>query len=545
MSRTAQDLFHQRESLLHAYKAKVHELKSKYGEQKEMVYPNQLQAAAEIINELFEKDKIVATLIALPQVGKTGTFLEAAYRACTHPDDSKIIDPRNVFMITGMSDKDWQKQTEGDMLEAFRRRVYHRGKLNTTDREDGFYTNLSLAKNALIILDECHIGAEKEHQISKMLRRIGLLNIDTLRERNIKIIEVSATPGATLRDTESWGPTNQSTVILKESEKYVGFRDFIREERLHPSYDLTDESELEKLITFIKTTFPRPRWHIIRLPAKSRKNGEFGQRLSQICARESWNIQHHSSNDRMGEIDHHMSTEPKQHCILLIKEFWRAGKRLEDSFMGIVHEPLTTTKDTNVTAQGLVGRLCGNDKHASAHMFCDMDRIKEYLAWIDAKGDFSKIKEYNSRTLTIKKGAVTSSRDTFAHASNMVGVAAAPKKAPDYELSTPTFCTAEAALEWGNTAINWMHPDLVSYKQTVAWKVTPHGKDGVDSVGNTHYSYKGSIHPIQTLEKEEKSADKYGRFGQGVRCIPVVTTTGIQYKLVYKIKWKPSASPSS
>jgi hypothetical protein len=430
------ELFHQRESLHHAYQAKVHEIKARKGGDKEMVYPNQQTAATEIIQELFDptNSKVAVTLIALPQVGKTGTFLEVAYKACTHPSDDCIIDPRNVFIITGMSDRDWQKQTEADMLEAFKRRVYHRGRLNTKDREDNFYTALSNTKNALIILDECHIGAEKEHQVSQMLRRLNLLSIDTLRERNVKILEVSATPGATLYDTEKWGSENHSIVMLYPSSKYVGFRQFLVEGRIHPSYDLTNEDELEKLVAFMKRTYPTPRWHIVRLPAKSRKNGEFEEKLHQICAREGWNIEKHSANDRVGDIDYHMGMQPRQHTILLIKEFWRAGKRLNDTYMGVVHEPKTVSMDTNVTAQGLVGRLCGNDKQSgadSSHMFCDIDRIHEYLAWIDARGDWSKVREYNSRCLTIKKGRVVVSKPTFADLSDRSGDKKSSNNVPD------------------------------------------------------------------------------------------------------------------
>jgi len=420
------ELFHQRESLNFAYKAKVHEIKSRKGADKEMVYPNQVAAATEVVHELYGKDKVAVTLIAQPQVGKTGTFMEVAYKACTHPDDKCIVDPRKVFIITGMSDNDWQKQTKDDMLEAFKNRVYHRGKLNTTDRADGFYTNLTHATNALIILDECHIGVEKDQQVSKMLKRLGLLDIAVLRAKNIKILEVSATPGATLYDTEKWGDDNHSIVMLNPSEKYCGFRKILQEGRIHPSLDLTKEEELEILITFIKNTFPTPRWHIIRLPAKSRKNGVFEQKLHQICARENWEtIRHSAGSDRFADIDHHLGTQPKGHRIILIKEYWRAGKRLIDTYIGIVHEPLTITMDTNVTAQGLAGRLCGNDKQTgpgSPHMFCDVERIKEYMAWIDARGDWTKVKEYNSRCLTIKKGHVTTSKATFAHHSNVGGI---------------------------------------------------------------------------------------------------------------------------
>jgi hypothetical protein len=90
--------------------------------------------------------------------------------------------------------------------------------------------------------------------------------------------------------------------------------------------------------------------------------------------------------------------------------------------------------DTNVTAQGLVGRLCGNDKQSgadSSHMFCDVDRIHEYLAWIDARGDWSKVREYNSRCLTIKKGRVVVSKPTFADLSDRSGDKKSSNNVPD------------------------------------------------------------------------------------------------------------------
>jgi len=522
------ELFHQRQSLNHQYKGKVHELKARYGPEKEMVYPNQIEAAGEIVHELFGLNKVVTTLIALPQVGKTGTFLEVAYRACTHPDDSKIIDPRNVFIITGMSDRDWQKQTEADMLEPFKRRVYHRGKLNTKDREDGFYTNLANARNALIILDECHIAVEKKHVISSGLKELGLLNIEVLRERKVKILEVSATPGATLRDTQSWGPDNHSIVILKESPKYVGFKHFIEEERLHPSYDFTQESEVDAFAEFIKT-FPDPRWHILRLSAKSKAQTIFEKRFKVICATEGWKIQNHSALDRVGDIDYHMSMRPVTHTFLVIKEFWRAGKRLNDAFVGVVHEMTAVVKDTNVTAQGLAGRLCGNDKRkgpGAPHIFCNVDLIEEYMDWIKHKGDFKAVKAYHSKNLTVKNGRVTSSKETFAHHSNMADVT------PEidmhaYALSS-TFNTRSEAHAWAAANIKWSHEELVGLSQAEAWNV--------GTIGNTHYKGENP-QPIRT-EEAERAAKDLGRFGGGVRCAPVLVAKDMKFLVIYKNGWK-------
>ena len=504
-----------------------------------MVYKNQIEAATEIVHELFGGNKVVVTLIALPQVGKTGTFLEVAYRACTHPDDTSIIDPRNVFIITGMSDRDWQKQTETDMLEPFKRRVYHRGKLNTKDREDGFYTNLANARDALIILDECHIAVEKTHLISSNLKRLGLLDIAVLRARNIKILEVSATPGATLRDTQSWGAENHSIVTLNESPTYIGFKDFIREGRLHDSFDLAKEEEVTKLAAFVKATFPEPRWHILRLSAKSKAHATFEERFKAVCAAERWNIQNHSAIDRVGDIDYHMSKRPTQHTFLIIKEFWRAGKRLNDAFVGVVHELTAAVKDTNVTAQGLAGRLCGNDKRkgpGAPHIFCNVQLIHEYIDWIKHKGDFNAVKAYHSKNLTVKDGRVTSSRETFAHHSNMTGVAEV--KDPYKYALTETFASRREAHAWASANIEWTHADLLGLGQAEAWNVGTSGGDGVFP-GNTHYRGENP-QPIRT-EEEERRASDLGRFGGGVRCAPIRVGNTLKFLVIYKNGWKKPA----
>jgi hypothetical protein len=405
-----------REWIRHEYEAKKFQIKAR-DPTKEIVYPNQAEAAQEIFKAFMIDNKVAVTLIALPQAGKTGTFLEVAYRMCTFNDDEKAIDPEELLIITGMSDREWRWQTSGDMLTPFQQRVKHRGQFESVP------TLLNSLRNSLIIIDECHIAAEKEQSMSAMLRDAGLLNIEELRRRRIFLLEVSATPGATLYDTQNWGQDNHSIVILNESPKYVGFRDFIREKRLHESYDLKDETEVEELMDFIEGTFITPKYHIIRLSGKksilASKN-----LITQAANRRGWIVNNHNSNERLWDLDHIMTTAPRYHSIILIKEFWRAGKRLCDKHVGIVHEPRTQIEDTNVTSQGLVGRLCGNDKSKgedAPHAFCNKGLINDYLAWIDAKGDYSTVLRYKSKNLNAKKGKIIS-KETFVHHSNVEGV---------------------------------------------------------------------------------------------------------------------------
>jgi hypothetical protein len=405
-----------REWIRHEYEAKRWQLKA-HDPTKEIVYPNQAEAAQEIFKAFMIDNKVAATLIALPQAGKTGTFLETAYRMCTFNDDEKAIDPEQLLIITGMSDREWRWQTSDDMLTTFQKRVKHRGQFESVP------TLLATLRNSLIIIDECHIAAEKEQSMSAMLRDAGLLNIDELRRRRIFLLEVSATPGATLYDAMNWGSENHGIVILKESPKYVGFRDFIAEKRLHESFDLTKPEEAADLIEFIEQTFPRPKYHIIRLSGRKSISTASNNIREHANAR-GWLVHNHNANERMWDLDHIMTTAPRYHSIILIKEFWRAGKRLCDKHVGVVHETRTQIEDTNVTSQGLIGRLCGNDKHSgdgAPHAFCNTGLIHDYLAWIDAKGDYSAVLRYKSKNLNAKKGRITS-KESFVHHSNVEGV---------------------------------------------------------------------------------------------------------------------------
>ncbi len=405
-----------RQQIYHEYQAKKFQIKAADAS-KEIVYPNQTEAANEIFEAFLLQNKVAVTLIALPQAGKTGTFLEVAYRMCTFNDDAKAIDPEQLLIITGMSDREWRWQTSDDMLTTFQKRVKHRGQFESVP------TLLNTIHDSLIIIDECHIAAEKEQSMSAMLRDAGLLNIEELRRRRIFLLEVSATPGHTLYDTQNWGADNHSIVILKESPIYVGFRDFIRENRLHDSYDLTKPEEVLDLIDFIKQTFPEPRYHIIRLAGK--KNAlTASQLIRQFAEQNGWLVNNHNSTERMWDLDHIMTRPPLYHSIILIKEFWRAGKRLCDKYVGIVHEPKTVIEDTNVTSQGLTGRLCGNDKRkgpGAPHCFCNTSLIHDYLAWIDAKGDYSAVLRYKSKSLTAKKGRIHA-KESFTHHTNVGGV---------------------------------------------------------------------------------------------------------------------------
>jgi hypothetical protein len=223
---------------------------------------------------------------------------------------------------------------------------------------------------------------------------------------------------------------------------------------------------------------------------------------------------------------------------------------LEDSYIGIVHEPATKLPDVNVTAQGLIARLCGNNKRRGSgapHAFGNVQMIKDYLAWFNVGGDFTKVKSYKSRQLKVTKGKVRAAKDSFAHPSNVGGLEGkAPKKQKDFSLSEFYKNKREVKDDW-DMLINWQHEDLKKLSQTSPWIVQTCNANGGTSGQHTHYSFKGTLHTIPTEEEAAKMTD-FGRFGGGVRCMPVLNKEGeLVYQVIYKEAWllKSSAAAAS
>jgi hypothetical protein len=416
-----QELCEQREMLHNEYNAAEHRLRrKKKNSALPLTFDNQKEAATMIAHAYVILDILIVTLIAQMGAGKTGTFLRTAYDMCTLSDDNKILDCESVFIITGMSDVDWQEQTEANTLESFRDRVYHRGRFPQLKAilEKGI-------KNALVIIDECHIGAEMEHSMGKMLFDAGLLDIENLRRNNIRILEVSATPGHTLNDSLKWGPQNHKIVVLQPGPGYIGVGKMKAQGRLFAPYNLERMPEVVKLADRITSRWgnDNPRWHAIRIGRKGKKVRE---NLNLIAQQRGWEIKNHDSKDRIGDIDEQMENAPPRHTLILIKDFWRAAKRMKYNFIGICHEPPKNIADTNVESQSLAGRLCDYypsdyDISKAPLIFTDLSAIDEYIEWINAGGDFEAVARYRSRQLNARNGEV-SADPAFTNPSNVKGL---------------------------------------------------------------------------------------------------------------------------
>jgi hypothetical protein len=401
----------QRETIALQYKHKT-DILNLLG--KKLVYSNQAEAAQEIVTHFLTGATIVV-LIAEPGVGKSGTILETIKILGEHNDDEKIIEAENMYNITGMSDKDWKEQLEKNLLPIFKNNVLHRGNLL---KEQEKFNNL---KNGFIGTDECHIAIGPKMTISKVLSNAGLLNVDVLKTRNIKLLMTSATPEGVRQDMEKWGE-NAKIVILKPGPIYKGFNTMLQEKRIIDAPLFSTQKDVEEILQVYTNRYQNttPKWFPFRI-----KDIELRQLIHGAAAVLGWNVENHDSEDRIEHLDEIMKNPPEKHTIILIKEFWRASKRLIRDHVGGSYEPKTKKRDTTTTSQGLTARFCDNFNYEGDWLnpnlrpihYCDKKAVEEYHEWFKNNCDYRKV-IYTAHRIKSKNGRVKS-KPTVIHPTNI------------------------------------------------------------------------------------------------------------------------------
>ena len=395
---------------------------NKYSKQNKIyVHTNQIQKAEEIV-DAFHSHISLVVFIASPQWGKTGVTIHAMYLMTTHINESLMIHPEHVFIITGMSDKDWEVQMKSRMLPSFKERVYHRNNLKK------MIDTLKTSRDCLIIIDECHYGSETNQTLHKCMRDAGIWNIDYLQERNIKILCVSATPVNVQLDAAQWGPTHYKTIIASgmDTSSYIGFHTLLAEKRICKAYIAkdaiqnalgnTDATNTHKILaTIAKRWNDCYRYHIFRISDSMRKKSDIEKHIKAA----GYIVSFHDSRERIKDIDTILEIEPTNHHFIFIKQFWKASKTLNDKYIGVCYE---YTRDYTSAAQGLGGRLLGFGKQSgpqSPLLYCIPSIIEGYIKWFNNDCNYLLAKSYNSSSLKIKDGKIIKQKQSVVNATNI------------------------------------------------------------------------------------------------------------------------------
>jgi hypothetical protein len=392
----------QRENILKAVRDREEFLRI---DNREFIYCNQRDAGDECI-QAYNDGAIAVCLIAQPGTGKTGTAQEVMIKMTTNPDYEKIIYTEDVITCTGMADNDWGTQFKANLLPDFRENVFHRPNLIKKENKK----KLTSLKNGLIITDECHIASGSKMTIAKTLKECGILDVNVLELKNIKYLDVSATPDAVLNDYKKWGDKCR-VIKIKPGPSYKGFEIMLKEGRIRDSpilENIHDYCEFLKILDdrYKNTTKKYFPFRIL--------DPEKIHIFETLCKDYDWVCKNHNSSERIDEIDDLMKSPPIKHTIIFIKGFWRASKRMLMNHVGATYEQIPKNRNTSGTAQDLAARGCGNFEYSGDQTdvnlrplhYCDKGAIEQYVEWFNKDCDFNTSKYSSNRIKSNGAGGI-------------------------------------------------------------------------------------------------------------------------------------------
>jgi len=387
-------------------------------EGKKFIYPNQQEAADKCI-EAYKNGAVAVCLIAQPGTGKTGTAQAVMKYMATNPNDQEIMYSENIYNCTGMADNDWQEQFKKSVIPAFRDNIFHRQ--NLIRQKDKL---LSL-KNGLIITDECHIASGIKMTIAKILKDAGILDLNVLEMRNIKMLDISATPDAVLHDYKKWGQ-KCAIVKIQPGPLYKGFEIMLKENRIIDAPNLENSENYYELLEFLDERYKNTtkKYFPFRLldPAKINIT-------ENVCDDLDWSYLNHNSDERIDEIDTLMKNPPIKHTIIFIKNFWRASKRIPMKHIGATYEQIPKKRDVTVTSQALTARFSDNYEYSGDQLdinlrplhYCDKGAIEKYVEWFNNDCDFS-VSEYKSQRISSNGKGKVNAKETKVNPKIVNGI---------------------------------------------------------------------------------------------------------------------------
>ena len=250
-------------------------------------------------------------------------------------------------------------------------------------------------------------------------------------------------------------------IIAEAGEGYVGSYDLLQMGRVKQYKELCGLNKktgkvCKKIYENIEEikhdidNYSIPLYHIIRT-----KNG-----YEQDITIE--NFKHVFSNDidnyefikydresEIEDINKTLTTKPKKHVIIFVKEMLRCAKTLIKTYSGVRYDRFTKIPDDTVTNQGLIGRDCGYDNNGISICYTNIDSIVKYQKLWESKFEDKTI-EWKSQTTKYINGML-SGKNTFNDPRNYIGFSISSDD--NDELREPVikkFKTQEEAKEYYN-----------------------------------------------------------------------------------------------
>ena len=381
------------------------------------VFDNQIDTAKEIIYNFYTQQNRWCLLFAEMQSGKSGTFFSVSYIIGRNTILTKKLgidlnsnNNINVFLLTGMNEKELIEQFEKDIVGFtgmdIDKNVLHNSEMNSRflkiPEEDWSNDDKVLIskirKNSLILIDESHYGSDKRQVLNQFLTKIvGIKptgDNTPLIENNIYVVSISATPMAEFIQAKN-SEFKKKIIPLKNSDGYYGIVDMFDNNKIHNASDLKDNKSIDMFIDRFLNI--KKNGYILIRSTKYQEEikKRLGERLIDVC------IECYDSDkiNKNKTIDGLLEEIPKKKTIIFLKGKLRAGKRINTQNIIMIHD--TAESKTDTTVQSLLGRCCGYNKNKDVEIYCDKFSAEKYKNWITSGFDISKTPDKAKNVISI------------------------------------------------------------------------------------------------------------------------------------------------
>jgi hypothetical protein len=401
-------------------------------------YENQTSVAVNICNLFFDmKSVVIQMIIGYTQSGKTGCMVELIDKITRN--ESNPISTQNIFIITGLSSRDWKKQTKGRIPECMRERVFH-----NYDLKD-FKAAVAGKQNVLIIVDEAHMASKKKQTMSRIFKELNW-KLDYMMENDIKLVQFSATPDGLIfaLNGPKWPEEHYRITTMKPGSGYFGAKQMNERKQLKQIKDIygrnnkdgnwindeVREECLENIVEILRDQlkFSGPRYLVVRIRGgipEQRYHENFFEAIESLPQHDQEKFEehhrhrHYNMRGNVDDISELLYKTPTKHTIVFIKEKMKCAQTLEyivlDEKTGkttthkvkhnigvVVERKRSGDKDEqndSFTIQGLLGRLCGYEEH-DCICYTNLASFEKYEKMFASNFDTETLKRvsWNSNT---------------------------------------------------------------------------------------------------------------------------------------------------
>lgn len=391
----------------------LNEMKLLQLEKKLTIYENQDIIASNVVNMFKNRKLINIMVVSKTQSGKTGSMCASIKKYLE--DSSNLIPIENIYIITGVSSTEWKQQTCERMPKSIEPRVFHRCELPST-----FVSEIKEKKDIFIIMDEIQVAAKNGQTLYNTFKKAGLLNKQCLYEKDVKILEYTATPDGTIYDLMKWSDASDK-ILAEVGEGYVSSYDLylngrVKEYKELCGYNEEDDEVDETVMQNIQEikddilNYDTPRYHIIRTRSGKEQNITINN-FKHIFKEDDYNFINYDRGSSIKNINDLLCTLPDKHTLIFIKEMLRCAKTLSKKYLGVLYERYSKNPDDTVIIQGLIGRDTGYDNNGVSICYTNISSIIKYEKLWNSNFNDKTIK-WNSKTTRYLNGQLFGS-NTF------------------------------------------------------------------------------------------------------------------------------------